>query len=281
MAETISLDKSEKTVGRPQYHIKVRPGEVGKYVLLPGDPDRVLRIAKYLEDAKEIAFHREHRTWTGTYKGITVSATSTGMGCPSTAIAVEELANVGATHFIRVGSTGALQSGMKIGDVVVSTGAMRLDGTSGYYAHPSFPAVPDYFLTRALFEASVKHKEGRDFDVFMGLSASSDAFYAETPELLQMLADHRVLNVEMESSAIYTVSHMRGLKSAMVCAVSGNLLTGDVIYDRVNTGLVQGWEDAIQIVLDAIYHYETEGYEEIGEQYSPEFNYDRRYHPKF
>jgi len=281
MTDTISLDKAGKTVGQPQYHIKVRPGEVGKYVLLPGDPDRVLRIAKYLDDAKEIAFHREHRTWTGTYKGIKVSATSTGMGCPSTAIAVEELANVGATHFIRVGSTGALQSGMSIGDIVVSTGAMRLDGTSGYYAHQSFPAVPDYFLTRALFEASVKHQEGRDFNVFLGLNASSDAFYAETPELLQMLADHRVLNVEMESSAIYTISHMRGLKSGMVCAVSGNLLTGDVIYDRVNTGLVQGWEDAIQIALEAIYHYETQNYEGTSEQYTPKFNYERRYHPKY
>lgn len=281
MTDTISLDKSEKTLGRPQYHIKVCPGEVGKYVLLPGDPDRVLRIAKYLDDAKEIAFHREHRTWTGTYKGITVSATSTGMGCPSAAIALEELANVGATHFIRVGSTGALQTGMKIGDIVVSTGAMRLDGTSGYYAHSSFPAVPDYFLTRALFEASTIHQENRGFDVFMGLSASSDAFYAETPDLLQMLADHRVLNVEMESSAIYTAAHMRGLKAGMVCAVSGNLLTGDVIYDRVNTGLIQGWEDAIQIALEGICRYEAEGFARISEQYTPQFNFDRRYHPKF
>ena len=281
MTDTINIDKSQKTLGMPQYHIKVRPGEVGKYVLLPGDPDRVLRIAKYLDDAKEIAFHREHRTWTGKYKGITVSATSTGMGCPSAAIAVEELANIGATHFIRVGSTGALQKNMKIGDIVVSLGSLRLDGTSNYYAHKSFPAVPDYFLTKALIDTSVKHKVNSNFDVFLGLSASSDAFYAETPELLQMLADHRVLNVEMESSAIFTIAHMRGLKSGMVCAVSGNLLTNDVIYDRENTGLVQGWEYAIQIALDSIYQYETEDYNNLSKQYYPEFNYSRRYHPKF
>jgi len=271
MTDTINIDKSEKTLGMPQYHIKVRPGEVGKYVLLPGDPDR----------AKEIAFHREHRTWTGKYKGITVSATSTGMGCPSAAIAVEELANIGATHFIRVGSTGALQKNMKIGDIVVSLGSLRLDGTSNYYAHKSFPAVPDYFLTKALIDTSVKHKVNSNFDVFLGLSASSDAFYAETPELLQMLADHRVLNVEMESSAIFTIAHMRGLKSGMVCAVSGNLLTNDVIYDRENTGLIQGWEYAIQIALDSIYQYETEDYDNLSKQYYPEFNYSRRYHPKF
>jgi uridine phosphorylase len=281
MTNAISLDKAQKTLGQPQYHIQVRPGEVGKYVLLPGDPDRVLRIAKHLEDAKEIAFHREHRTWTGTYKGIVVSATSTGMGCPSTAIAVEELANVGATHFIRVGSTGALQKGMNIGDIVVSTGAMRMDGTSRYYAHDGFPANPDHFLTKALFEAALeKHKE-RDYRLFLGMNASSDAFYGETPELLQMLSDHRALNVEMEASAIYTVANMRGLKAGMVCAVSGNLVTNDVIYDRPNTGLVQGWEDAIKIALEAIYLYEKNGYEALGQQYSPEFDYSRRYAPKY
>lgn len=280
MSQSQTVNKSSETVGKLQYHIKVGPGDVGKYVLLPGDPDRVLRIAKYLDNAREIAFHREHRTWTGEYKGIVVSATSTGMGCPSAAIAMEELANVGATHFIRVGSTGALQKGMKIGDIVVSTGSMRLDGTSRYYAHPSFPALPDYFLTRALFEAAVTHKETSHYDLFLGLSASSDAFYAETPALLQMLADHKVANIEMESSALYTIAHLRGLKAGMVCAVSGNLLTSEVIYDRVNTGLIQGWEDAIVIALEAIYRYETLGYQAVGDQYQPEFDYSKRYAPQ-
>lgn len=281
MTDTISLDKSEKTIGQPQYHIHVRPGEVGKYVLLPGDPDRVLRIAHHLENAHEIAFHREHRTWTGTYKGITVSATSTGMGCPSTAIAVEELANVGATHFIRVGSTGALQKGMNIGDLVISTGAMRLDGTSRYYAYDGFPAMPDYFFTKALFETAVEHQKTHPYQLFMGMNASSDAFYGETPELLQMLTDHRMVNVEMEASAIYTVATMRGLKAGMVCAVSGNLLTGDVIYDRPNTALAEGWENAIQVALEAIYHYETQSYEALSRQYTPGFDYSRRYAPKY
>ncbi len=279
MGESKEINKANETVGKPQYHIKVSPGEVGKYVLLPGDPDRVLRIAKYLEHAKEIAFHREHRTWTGKYKGITVSATSTGMGCPSAAIAVEELANIGATHFIRVGSTAALQMGMKIGDIAISTGAMRLDGTSSYYAHPGFPAITDFYLTRALIDAATTDRG--DYDLFVGLSASSDAFYAETPEFQRMLMEHKVLNIEMESSAINTIAHMRGLKAGMVCAVSGNLATGEVIYDRVNTGLVQGWEDAIQIALEAIYIYEQRDFQNISGQYQPVYDYNSRYYPKY
>ncbi|OJX46221.1 MAG: phosphorylase [Chloroflexi bacterium 44-23] len=281
MTDLKMVDKSSQTKGQPQYHIRVKPGEVGKYVLLPGDPDRVLRIAKYLDNAHEVAFHREHRTWTGDYKGIRVSATSTGMGCPSAAIAVEELANVGATHFIRVGSTGALQKGMNIGDLVVSTGAMRLEGTTKYYAHDSFPATPDYFLTKALIEASIITQKNHAGKLFIGLSASSDAFYGETPELQRMVINHKVLNMEMESSAIYVIAHMRGLKSGMVCAVSGNLATGDVIYDRENTGLIQGWEDAIKAALEAIYLYETQGYDQISAQYQPDFDYAIRYFPKY
>ena len=278
---TSPSNKSEKTIGQRQYHIHAKPGDVGKYVLLPGDPDRVLRIAKYLDNPTEIAFHREHRTCTGTYKGITISATSTGMGCPSAAIAVEELANIGATHFIRVGSTGALQPGINIGDLIVSTGSMRLDGTSSYYAHSSFPALTDYFLTRALFETALEKKAERGYNLFMGVGASSDAFYGETPDLLKMMIGHRLLNVEMESSAINILAQMRGLKASMVCAVSGNLYTGDLIYDRENTGLVQGWEDAIITALEGICRYEAEGYKALSESMDVEYKAEDRYYPKW
>ena len=257
------LDKAGKTLGKVQYHLNIRPGDVGKYVLLPGDPDRVLRIAKYLEDAHEIAFHREFRTWTGTYHGIPVSATSTGIGCPSTSIAVEELANVGATHFIRVGSTGGLQPGMHIGDLTISTGSMRNEGTTRFYYREGFPAVPDHFLTHALIEAALAMRAEHGYNLFVGLSASDDAFYGETPEFIQMLSEHGLINVEMESAALYAVAHKRGLKAAMVCAVSGNLVTGEVIYEGINQGLVKGWEDAICVALEAIERYETAGYERV------------------
>jgi len=275
-----TLDKEKETLGKVQYHIHVKPGDVGKYVLLPGDPDRVLRIAKYLDDPREIAFHREHRTCTGSYKGITISATSTGMGCPSTAIAVEELANVGATHFIRVGSTAALQRGLNIGDLVVSTGSLRLDGTSRYYAHEGFPAVPDHFLTHALIETANGLKEKLAYDLHVGIGVTSDAFYGETPELIRFMSEHRALNVEMESSVLYIISHMRGLKAAMICAVSSNLATSDFVYEGVNTGLVKGWENEINVVLEAIYNYETKGYEDFGNSLTGIITYEKkRYHP--
>lgn len=257
------LDKAAKTLGRPQYHLRLKPGDVARFVLLPGDPERVLRIANYLDDVREIAFHREFRTCTGIYKGIQVSATSTGIGCPSAAIAVEELANIGATHFIRVGSTAALQEDMHIGDLVISTGSMRNEGTSRFYVPEGFPAVPDHFLTHALIEAYRAYTPVRPVHLHIGLNSSDDAFYGETPEYIQSLSRHRLLNVEMESSAIFTVAHLRGLKAAMICAVSGNLITGEVIYEGVNERLVQGWEDAIAVALEAVYIYVTRGYQSL------------------
>lgn len=251
-----TLDKSEMTKGKMQYHLRVKPGDVGKYVLLPGDPDRVLRIAKQLDDAKEVVFHREYRTVTGTYKGITVSATSTGIGCPSAAIAIEELANVGATHFIRVGSTGALQPEVKIGDVVINTASMRNDGTTPFYVKDGFPAVADHFLTAALIESAIELRDERGYGLHVGISASDDAFYGETAEHIEMLTKHKLVNVEMEAAAIFTIAHLRGLKAAMVCGVSGNLVTADVEYEEENKPLIKSWDDAIAISLNAIYRYE-------------------------
>ena len=250
------IDKAEKTLGKIQYHLRIQPGDVGKYVLLPGDPDRVLRIAKRLENAREIANNREFRTWTGEYQGITVSATSTGIGCPSAAIAVEELANVGATHFIRVGSTGAIQPDIHIGDLIITTGSMRNEGTTRFYVDEGFPAIPDHFLTHALIESAREYQKGREHHLHIGLSASDDAFYGEEPAFLEKLSKWKLLNVEMESAAIFIVAWKRGLKAAMICAVSGNLVQNEVIYEETNLGLVQGWEDAISVALEAIRIYE-------------------------
>jgi len=261
-----TLEKASYTIGKPQYHIRLGPGDVGRYVLLPGDPDRVLMIAKYLDDAREMemAFHREHRTVTGTYKGIRVSATSTGMGCPSAAIAVEELANIGATHFIRVGSTAALQKNIELGDLMISTGSMRNEGTTRFYVRDGYPAVPDHYLTHALIE-SARALASRDDSVkiHIGLNATDDAFYGETPEHIEMLIEHQLLNVEMESAAIYVIASQRGLRAAMISAVAGNLATGEVVFEGVNEPLVQGLENAIVASLEAIVRYESEGYEAL------------------
>ncbi|MYE16075.1 MAG: nucleoside phosphorylase, partial [Gemmatimonadetes bacterium] len=122
------FDKSASTRDILQYHVRVRPGDVANYVLLPGDPARVGLIAEHLDEPREVAYHREYRTVTGSFRGIGVSATSTGIGCPSAAIAVEELCNVGASHFIRVGSSAAFFFFIFWGYIVIYTAAMRLDG---------------------------------------------------------------------------------------------------------------------------------------------------------
>ena len=254
----MSLNKDEQTLGKRQYHIHLKPGDIGKYVLLPGDPARSNMVAKYLEHAELVAENREHRTFTGYYKGVKISVTSTGMGCPSTAIAAEELINIGAECLIRIGSTAALQEGIKIGDLLISTGSMKNEGTSRFYVPDVFPAVPDFDLTRALIDTARDMKDEVSGQVLYGINASDDAFYGETPEWIEKLSKLGCLNVEMESSALYTVCHRRGKRGAMISAVSGNLVTADVIYETVNTGLAQGWDDEIKVVLEAIYRFDKE-----------------------
>jgi uridine phosphorylase len=257
------FDKARYSAGKLQYALQVKPGDVGKYVLLPGDPDRVARIGRRLDSVREIAFNREFRTCTGIYKGIPVSATSTGVGCPSASIAVEELANVGATHFIRVGSTAALQPYIQVGDIIINTAAMRNEGTTRFYVRDGFPAAADHMLTHTLIEAALALKASRGFSLHVGLNACDDAFYGETPEHIDMLQKHRLLNVEMESAAIFTVAHLRGLKAAMITGVSANLVTSDVVYEgeKVNQRLVHAWDNEIEIALEAIDRYEHSQHE--------------------
>jgi uridine phosphorylase len=252
------FDKKQASLGKMQYHLRLRPQDVAQYVLLPGDPDRVLRIAKHLDDPREVAYNREYRTVTGAYRGTPITGTSTGIGCPSAAIAVEELANIGATHFVRVGSSAAVRPGIRTGDLIINTGTMRLDGTSTAYVDDGFPAVPDHFLVHALIEAATRLAEERGFGVHVGMNASSDAFYAETPEFIENLRRHNITNIEMESSAIFTIAHLRSLKAAMVCAVSYNYNDPDDIdYEQENARLVQGWENAIDVALEGIHTYEA------------------------
>jgi uridine phosphorylase len=245
------VNKGAVGVGVRQYHIGIAPGEVSSVALLPGDPFRVPLIAEFLTDVTDVAHNREHRTMTGLYKGKVITATSTGMGCPSTAIAVEELARVGVTSFIRVGSSAALQNGIEPGDLLVSEGTLRNDGTTAAYVHPGFPAVPDIAIAaelRAMAEQLAS--AGGGFRVFAGINASDDAFYAEPPEWIDQLRRMGILNVEMESSALYVVAKLRGLRAGMICACSSNLVDGTSVYDEKNTKLKDGWMRSIQVALD-------------------------------
>ena len=142
-----------------QYHIQVAKGEVGRYVLLPGDPKRCAKIAQYFDDPVMVADNREYVTITGTVDGVRLSVTSTGIGGPSAAIALEELANCGADTFIRVGTCGGMQEEVLSGDLVIASGAIRMDGTSREYAPIEYPAVSDYTVLRALEDAAQKRGE--------------------------------------------------------------------------------------------------------------------------
>jgi len=245
-----AVDKSRAGLGERQYHIGIAPGEVSSVALLPGDPFRVPMIAEFLTDVQEVAHNREHRTMTGWYKGRRITATSTGMGCPSTAIAVEELARVGVTSFIRVGSTGALQPGVEPGDLLVSEGSFRNDGTTDAYVPKGFPAVPDLAVTMSLSRHAERIAAAAGTRSYTGISVSDDAFYAETPEWIAQLNRMGILNVEMEASAMYVVARLRGLRAGMVCACSSNLVDGSSLYDEKNRALKDGWTRSIEAALE-------------------------------
>jgi len=244
------VDKAAVGLGARQYHVGVAPGEVSTVALLPGDPFRVPLIAEFLTDVRTVAHQREHMTMTGRYKDRLITATSTGMGCPSTAIAVEELIRCGVTSFIRVGSTAGLQPGIAPGDLLISQGSLRNDGTSDAYVPRGYPAVPDFEITLELERVARELAAGGGFAVHSGINATDDAFYAETPEWITTLTGLGVVNVEMESSAMFVIARQRGVRAAMICACSSNLVAGASLYDEANQRLHAGWRKSIEVALE-------------------------------
>lgn len=212
-----------------QYHIKCRPGDVGEYCILPGDPGRCEMIAKYFDDAHFVVSNREYTVYTGTLDGVKVSAVSTGIGGPSAAIAMEELANIGAKTFIRVGTCGGIAMDVCPGDLVIALSAVRQEGTSYEYAPVGYPASADFGVTQALNEAAkalgaVSH---------VGVVQAKDSFYGQhSPE--KMPVSQRLLNdweaykalgvlaSEMESAALFTVAAYRGVRCGSVFNVIWN-----------------------------------------------------------
>ena len=196
-----------------QYHIHCAPGEVGRYVILPGDPGRCASIAAYFDNARLVAQNREYTTYTGTLLGVPVSVCSTGIGGPSASIAMEELHNIGADTFIRTGTCGGIDINVKSGDIVVATGAIRFEHTSMEYAPIEFPAVADFNLTAALVNAS----RALGYTTHSGVVQCKDSFYGQhSPEaspvyyeLLQKWESWKRLGVkasEMESAALFVVA---------------------------------------------------------------------------
>jgi uridine phosphorylase len=212
-----------------QYHVHLREGDVGKYVLLPGDPGRCELIASYFADARFIASNREYTTFTGTLSGEPVSVTSTGIGCPSTAIAVEELIKLGAHTFIRVGTAGGVQEDGHNGDLAILTGAIRDEGTTPQYLPIEYPAVADLDVLVALRAAAIQ--SGLPYHV--GVSHSKDSFYGEIepdrmPVSNQLLTRWKAWKAggaicsEMESSALFIIAGMHRKRAGGVMLIIGD-----------------------------------------------------------
>ena len=202
-----------------QYHIQVGKGEVGRYVILPGDPKRCAKIAKYFDNPRLVADSREFVTYTGYLDGEMVSVTSTGIGGPSASIAMEELVKCGADTFIRVGTCGGMQLKVESGDLVIASGAIRMEGTSREYAPIEFPAVADVGIVNALAEAA----EALGKKHHVGVVQCKDSFYGQhEPEIMPV--SYELLNKweawkrlgclasEMESAALFVVAAALGVR---------------------------------------------------------------------
>ncbi len=232
--------------GDKQYHVQLKKGDVGRYVLLPGDPGRCEPIAALFDDAKLVATNREYVTYTGYLDGEKVSVTSTGIGCPSAAIAVEELIKVGADTFIRVGTAGAIQKDIHSGELAIITGAIRDEGTTLHYLPVEFPAVADLELVLALQRAA--QKTGVKYRT--GISQTKDSFYGQhEPERMGVAA--RLLDrwkaweiggalcSEMEAAAIFIIASMNRVRAGGVMMMYGigEVESFDPLLETAVTGL--------------------------------------------
>ena len=239
-----------------QYHTQVAKGEVGRYVILPGDPKRCAKIARYFADPVLIADNREYITYTGTIDGVKVSVTSTGIGGPSAAIALEELANCGADTFIRVGTCGGMQEEVLSGDLVIASGAIRRDGTSREYAPIEYPAVSDYGILTALDEAA----RNLDMRSHIGVVHCKDAFYGQhNPELLPQSGillqkwdaylNMGCLASEMESATLFIVGNYRKVRTGTILLVMANQIRA---AKRLPNPIVHDTDSAIRTAIEAV-----------------------------
>ncbi|HVP40740.1 MAG TPA: nucleoside phosphorylase [Candidatus Krumholzibacteriaceae bacterium] len=237
-----------------QYHINCKRGDLAQYLLVTGDPERIPKIARHWIHAKEVSSHREFRAFTGVYKNAKISAISSGIGPAVMSIVVNEAANIGVRTFIRVGSCGALQKNINCGDLIISSAAVRLDGTSNCYVIPEYPAVADYEVMLALIEAA----ESLGVKYHVGITATASDFYAgqarvsgknhsvpQCENLIPALQKANVLNFEMETATLFVLCSLFGLKAGSVCAVYANHATSK--FESY-----AGEEDCIRVANEAV-----------------------------
>ena len=247
-------------LGERQYHIGLGPGELAEYILLPGDPERTAKIARLLDNVELERQHREFASVTGTYRGQRVSIVSTGIGTDNVEIVVAEILAI-TLHptFIRVGSCGGLQPEMALGDLVISTGAVRLETTTSWYVHDGYPAVADYEAVLALIEAA--ERLGKRYHV--GVTATAPGFFGAQgrpipqlpiryPDLADDMARQRVMNFEMEASALLVLAGLARCRAGVVCAVYAQRTTGDFVTgaakDAAEAACVETGLESLQIL---------------------------------
>ena len=248
--------------GERQYHIGLGPGDLAEYILLPGDPDRTGRIATRFESIELEHRHREFATVTGRYRGQRMSVVSTGIGTDNVEITVAEiLAITERPTFVRVGSCGALQPEMGLGDLVITTGAVRLESTTSYFVHDGYPAVADYEAVVALVEAA--DRLGHRYHT--GLTATAPGFFGAQgrpipqlpiryPDLAEDMARQRVMNFEMEASALLVLASLARCRAGVVCAVYANRTTGEFVEgstkDAAEAACVETGLEALLVLAD-------------------------------
>lgn len=230
------ISASAPVIAGKQYHIDCKEGDVARYVLTPGDPARVGKIAKLWDSSREVAHHREYHTMTGNYKGVDLSCVSTGIGSPSLTIAADELSRIGVDTFIRVGTTGGIQKNQKLGDLVISTGAVRFDGASKDLVVPEYPAVANYEVVMALIQAA----EELNIRYHVGITASTDTFYSGQGRpgingylpsfkktILEDMQNAGVQNFEMEVAPLLTFASIFGKRAGAICVIIANRVTDE------------------------------------------------------
>lgn len=224
---------------------------------MPGDPDRVPKIAEFWDEAEEISSHREFRAFKGKYRGVEISALSSGIGPACMAIAVNEAARIGVEVFIRVGSCGSIQEDVECGDLVILTGAIRLDGTSDRYAPVEYPALASYEAVLALLEAA----ESLEVKYHVGLAATTCDFYAgqgrpvfragesrPSSGLVERLRKAGVLALEMEAATLFVLAGVFGLRAGAVCAVYANRLRDEFKPGAGELDCVRVANEAVRIM---------------------------------
>jgi uridine phosphorylase len=253
--------------GTRQYHIGLERGEVAEYVLLVGDPGRVAKVASRWDDVELERSNREITTATGTYRDMRLTCMSTGMGTDNVEIVLAELMEItDAPALIRVGSSGALQPEIGLGDLIVSTGAVRLENTTDFYVHPGFPAIAHRDVVWAL-EAACRELGYRHH---VGLTATASGFYAPQgramrtlpvryPELADELRRQRVANLEMESSALFVLAHLAGLRSGTVCAAYAQRTDGTFLEGAAKEAAEARCIDAGLAGIHLLWQVDTKG----------------------